>query len=571
MIDVSDLLTQAAWKGTVILASGFAAAWLPARASAAFRHYCWTMTFAVLLALPVAMTLSPKWTLRLPVSAADPVTSVTVRGKAATPAAPAPPSRPATNPIPWIYAAGVAMVAVRFAAGAVRTRRLLAGSVPVARPGIPRRVQVVESERAAVPMVWGVVRPVIALPVASRYWSAERLRTVLLHELIHVQRRDLLAQVVAQAACCLYWFHPLAWIAAGAQRRERERACDDAVLKRGMGAAEYAGHLVDLARGLTIEAPAMADAGDFEGRVRALLDQGRNREPLGRGWAIAVSLLAVALIVPMASMTSYAQASLPAPAVAPIPEAAPAPLAVPAPVDKPRPLVPASRPVEVAMAAAPAPPAPAEEQAAAGAIAGIVTDPSGARVPGASVHLRSTDGSQEQTIAANSAGEFTFAAIPTGTYDLEFRVPGFKIARKQATVKAGAAARADAWMELGEVGESVTAKGTRPAVAAPRAAVPPQRIPIGGSVQASKLIAQPRPVYPEDLQAQGVTGTVLIRAVIGKEGQLLNPRVMNTDVHPGLAKAALESISKWLYQPTLLNGQPVEVVTTISIAFELDQ
>jgi hypothetical protein len=66
MIDISDLLAQAAWKGTVILAAGFAAAWLPARASAAFRHYCWTTAFAVLLALPLAMADSPKWSLPLP-------------------------------------------------------------------------------------------------------------------------------------------------------------------------------------------------------------------------------------------------------------------------------------------------------------------------------------------------------------------------------------------------------------------------------------------------------------------------------------------------------------------------
>jgi TonB family protein len=275
----------------------------------------------------------------------------------------------------------------------------------------------------------------------------------------------------------------------------------------------------------------------------------------------------------MASMTSYAQAPVPAaPAAAPVLEAAPAPLAVQAPVAKPLLRVAARREADLAMAAAPAPPAaPVEEQAAAGAIAGIVTDPSGSRIPGASVHLRSSDGSQEQTIAANSAGEFTFTAIPTATYDLEVQVPGFKVARKQATVNAGVATRADVWMELGEINESVTTKGTRPSTAAPRAAVPPQRIPIGGSVQVSKLIRQARPIYPEDLQAQGVTGTVLIRAVIGKDGQLVSPRVMNTDVHPGLAKAALESIGKWLYQPTLLNGQPVEVLTTISIAFELDQ
>src|SRR5258708_18086702 len=117
MIDLSDLLAQAAWKGTVILAAGFAAAWLPARASAAFRHYCWTTAFAVLLALPLAITFSPKWSLPLPVSAAAPTTSGTVRGDAAAvSAAPAPPARPASHPLPWIHAPGVASGAIPFAA-----------------------------------------------------------------------------------------------------------------------------------------------------------------------------------------------------------------------------------------------------------------------------------------------------------------------------------------------------------------------------------------------------------------------------------------------------------------------
>src|SRR5260370_12533599 len=101
MIDVSDLLAQAAWKGTVILAAGFAAAWLPARASAAFRHYCWTTAFAVLLALPLALTFSPKWSVPLPVSAATPLTSVTGRRDAAPPSsAPPPPPRPPPHPLP---------------------------------------------------------------------------------------------------------------------------------------------------------------------------------------------------------------------------------------------------------------------------------------------------------------------------------------------------------------------------------------------------------------------------------------------------------------------------------------
>ena len=315
----------------------------------------------------------------------------------------------------------------------------------------------------------------------------------------------------------------------------------------------------------------MAEASDFEGRVRALLDRGRNRAPLGRGLAMAVSLLAVILTVPTASITSYAKAARPAPPAVPIlsPAGAPSPVTALAEGKPHRPAA-LRRASTLALAAAPVDVTP-EQQNAAGALAGVVSDPSGARIPGAQIHLRNLEGSNEETAAANEAGEFTFAAIPAGRYDLEVRARGFKIWRKQAVVAAGAAARADAFMEVGEISEVATVKGSRPAVAAPRASIPPQRIPIGGNVQPSKLLSQPRPVYPEDLQQQGITGSVIIRAVVGKEGQLLNAHVINTDVHPGLAKAALDAVGRWLYEPSKLNGQPIEVLTTIQITFELDQ
>ena len=69
----------------------------------------------------------------------------------------------------------------------------------------------------------------------------------------------------------------------------------------------------------------------------------------------------------------------------------------------------------------------------------------------------------------------------------------------------------------------------------------PQRIPVGGNVQASRLIKKVDPVYPAELR-QGITGTVMVRAVISTTGEMLNPEVISTTVNPGLAQAALEAV-----------------------------
>jgi TonB family protein len=113
--------------------------------------------------------------------------------------------------------------------------------------------------------------------------------------------------------------------------------------------------------------------------------------------------------------------------------------------------------------------------------------------------------------------------------------------------------------------------GGKPKPANPVGNGAPKRIPVGGNVQASRLITQVRPVYPDDLQQLGLEGMVVMRAVISKEGTVLNPVVVNTSVNPGLAKAAVDAVRQWTYAPTLLNGQPVEVATTITIDFQSEK
>lgn len=90
---------------------------------------------------------------------------------------------------------------------------------------------------------------------------------------------------------------------------------------------------------------------------------------------------------------------------------------------------------------------------------------------------------------------------------------------------------------------------------------------VGGRVQAARLIAQPKPAYPPMARIARIQGVVELEATIGRDGTIQDLRVLQG--HPLLVKAALEAVSRWRYQPTLLNGEPVGVVTEIDVIFTL--
>jgi hypothetical protein len=98
-----------------------------------------------------------------------------------------------------------------------------------------RPVELLESAETDVPITWGFSRSRIVLPEGASRWPLAQKRAVLIHELAHVQRHDALTQLVARIACALHWPNPLAWIAAREMRAERERACDDRVLRKAPG------------------------------------------------------------------------------------------------------------------------------------------------------------------------------------------------------------------------------------------------------------------------------------------------------------------------------------------------
>ncbi len=86
-------------------------------------------------------------------------------------------------------------------------------------------------------------------------------------------------------------------------------------------------------------------------------------------------------------------------------------------------------------------------------------------------------------------------------------------------------------------------------------------------IQAAKLIRRVAPPYPRLARQARITGIVKIDAVIAKDGTMRSVQVLSG--HPLLVKAALNAVKQWRYAPTLLNGEPVEVVTRIDVNFKL--
>jgi protein TonB len=87
-------------------------------------------------------------------------------------------------------------------------------------------------------------------------------------------------------------------------------------------------------------------------------------------------------------------------------------------------------------------------------------------------------------------------------------------------------------------------------------------------VQQAKLVRQPLPVYPPLARQTRVSGVVRLIGIIASDGTIKELKVISG--HPLLVRSALDAVSRWIYHPTLLNGQPVEVIAPIDVHFKLN-
>ena len=346
-------------KATTILLAALGITYAMQRASAGARHLVWLVTLGALLLIPALTAWGP---LRLeilpatdtasaPVTPASPVRravtvepqtaitngSATVVATGAQRTASAPPSVSSAVPSTtsastslvaairdarlWVVAlvlwAAVALaIVISLTWSAFVVRRLVRRSEPLDdqswltplyevsdRLGLDEPPRLLMSRDAKMPFACGLATPTIVLPAECDSWSHERRLAVLLHELAHVRRRDLLGHTLGRLVCAMYWFHPLAWTAARQLRAESERACDDLALACGTRATDYAEHLLDIVtsvrrEGTPMVALAMARRKEFEGRMLAILDpELRHSTPSRTQSATLIATLALLSVV----------------------------------------------------------------------------------------------------------------------------------------------------------------------------------------------------------------------------------------------------------------------------------
>jgi TonB family protein len=406
--------------------------------------------------------------------------------------------------------------------------------------GITRDLRLLQSEQATtMPVTWGALRPAILLPASATMWPIDRKGSVLSHEIAHIARMDWLFQMLAELMRVVYWFHPFAWVAAGWLRRESECACDDAVLNFGVDASGYASALLDLAR--TLENPsrswsatlAIARPTNLERRFKAMLNPSVNRRNLSQSTKALLVFAAACVLIPLAALRLPAQST--------------------------------------------------------GKFGGIISDPSRMPVANATVIMDNHKQDGIQMTTSDAEGKYSFVGLPADGYELRVTKPGF--AEFRAKISALDSGRDsphnDVTLQIGGVNEEIDViadggpkEGIKQGVqggvaggvaggAASNGSAKTIRLRIGGEVQAPKIIEKVQPVYPEKAKAAGIDGTVILHALISKDGNPLSLRVMNNQIDPDLARAAVEAVSKWRYRPTLLNGEPVEVDTTVMVNFTL--
>jgi Antirepressor regulating drug resistance, predicted signal transduction N-terminal membrane component len=297
------------------------------RASAGSRHWLWMLALAGIVIMPVATRFGPPIPI-LPSSASTMSTNAPNAERLSLKAAPVPAvvkyrasvtanaqvnsptiaSVPDHTPDPSaaiviLWAAGSLLLLARLGHAHIIARRVVKRSNAVT-PAISGQAAVRFSNEIDLPFTYGLLEPAVILPRAALSWPAQQMEATLTHEQAHAKRGDGIALVMSQIVVALYWWHPAVWYAARAAAADRERACDDAVLRNGMRPSDYGQCLlahadsVDAWRSSPVATVMFGHSAGLGARVSALLDPAIDRSSGTRPKMAAITgILAVVAVV----------------------------------------------------------------------------------------------------------------------------------------------------------------------------------------------------------------------------------------------------------------------------------
>ncbi|PWT97696.1 MAG: hypothetical protein C5B51_30910, partial [Terriglobia bacterium] len=566
----------------VIAAAALAAAALRLRTPGA-RLLFWQIALLACLTLP----LMRPWK-RAVIAGDVSVSAVTFVKHSETPA---PRVLPLEEALLWLLAAGV-VVRSGWLAGGFRKLRLYRRNSRWM--GFREGAALLLSEGITSPVTFGVLRPVVLLPAGFPEFEPRVQEAILCHELLHVRRRDWLFMMGEELVRTVFWFHPAIWWLLGEIGLAREQEVDRQVVERTRSREQYVDALLAIAgAGAPLDlapAPLFLRKRHLKQRVVSILKEVRMSKTR------LVSSLAAALVVVVAACWMVT-AAFPLTA---------APETV---TDAPGVSVDLGGATLMHRSGVNYPSAARDRSVQGTVIVQVKLDASGS-VADAQVLV----GPEElRKPALQSILSWHFAKDAAGTVrqvSINFQGP---VATPAPAAAEAAPSSAPARREGGRVLRSITVLGLsetartellrglpvheggtiepgagamltrtvekfdthlvavvtampgggaaltiRPVDAATPPAMPsldttPQRLRIGGNVQATKLISQPRPVYPVEAKQAHVQGIVKLLATIAKDGTMQDLQVISGD--PLLVPSAMEAVRQWVYQPTLLNGE----------------
>lgn len=478
----------------------------------------------------------------------------------------------------------------------IRRYRRNSAFVPGAFAELQRRmgvfVDVRVSRDISGPVTFGLLRPVILVPEGCLEDDS-----VACHELIHVRRRDWLFTVIEECILSVFWFHPAMWWMIAEIQLAREEAVDREVVAILDSRDQYLESLLALAASragfdLAPASPFLRKR-HLQKRVAALL-----KEVSMSKFRLTSSLAAFAAVLTLTAWMGVRSFPL---------------LAAPQETD--------SSSITVHAGSLPIlhrGPVQYPAEARAKRIEGTVVLELSLSETGTVTDARVLSGPEELRRAAlESVLEWHFAhdtqLPPKAQVSIDFKVPAAetlpgtlmappdelaRLDRMMLAVPDGIKQKLEARVTLHEgdritqaalndlsanlkdVDEHLKASifankdktGSMISIWLESATGPgdaPKRIRVGGNVQAANIVQRVMPIYPPEAKANHVQGAVRFTVVIGKDGAVQNVTLVSGD--PVLAQAAKDAVQKWIYKPTLLNGDPVEVVTQVDVNFTLTQ